>query len=157
MEVFIVEFDTQNYKLLFADCFPISPALDFDEKAGLVPLAYRCPFARRCEGARAAARYLLTTTAANNCRPSTGGEMPITRSEKSLRRSKKAQHPWRAVRLLIVPLALILRAARRHKSSLSSLNDHLLDKDNDLHMTKTFIPGSYDKDNNIRPLKNAVI
>jgi hypothetical protein len=38
------------------------------------------------------------------------------------------------------------------KSSLSNLNGHLLDKDNNLYVKQSFTIGSYDRDTNIRPL-----
>lgn len=40
------------------------------------------------------------------------------------------------------------------QSSLSNLNDHLRDKDNDLHVDRTFTNGSYERDTMIRPLKD---
>lgn len=40
------------------------------------------------------------------------------------------------------------------KSSLSNLDGHLLNKENDLHVKHTFTSGSYDRDTNIRPLKD---
>ncbi len=40
------------------------------------------------------------------------------------------------------------------KSSLSNLNDHLIGKDNDLHVDRTFTNGSYERDTIIRPLKD---
>jgi len=38
------------------------------------------------------------------------------------------------------------------KASLSNLEDHLKEKDNGLHVSRTFPNGSYDRDTNIRPL-----
>jgi hypothetical protein len=40
------------------------------------------------------------------------------------------------------------------KSSLSNLNSHLLNKDNNLHVNSTFTNGSYERDTNIRPLND---
>lgn len=40
------------------------------------------------------------------------------------------------------------------KSSLSNLDGHLLDKENDLRVLRTFTNGSYERDTNIRPLKD---
>lgn len=40
------------------------------------------------------------------------------------------------------------------KSSLSNLDGHLLDEENDLHVLRTFTNGSYERDTNIRPLKD---
>lgn len=40
------------------------------------------------------------------------------------------------------------------KGSLSNLEDHLKDEDSDLHVTKTFTNGSYERDTIIRPLND---
>ena len=58
------------------------------------------------------------------------------------------------VRGLIDNISVTDRQEESIKGSLSNLEDHLKDKDNDLHVTKTFTNGSYERDTIIRPLND---
>ncbi len=58
------------------------------------------------------------------------------------------------IRGLIDNISVTDRQEESIKGSLSNLEDHLKDEDNDLHVTKTFTNGSYERDTIIRPLND---
>lgn len=58
------------------------------------------------------------------------------------------------IRGLIDNISVTDRQEESIKGSLSNLDAHLKEKDNDLHITKTFTNGSYERDTIIRPLND---
>jgi hypothetical protein len=58
------------------------------------------------------------------------------------------------IRGLIDNVSVTDRQEESIKDSLSNLEDHLKDDENDLHVTKTFTNGSYERDTIIRPLND---